>query len=102
MRLLGSAHDTQRLYLGAVAFRQLLNERVSIGSLSSSLHLLLAGVRVAVADVVMHGAGEEHGLLADQPHSVAQAPQVHVLHITPIHQHLSTATSFSYVIEMCP
>ena len=89
------ADDTQRLYLGTVALRQLLYERVSIGSSSSRLHLLLAGVRVAVADVVMHRAGEEHGLLADQPHSVTQAPQVHVLHVTPVHQHLLTMASFS-------
>ena len=93
-----TSHDTQRLYLGAVAFWQLLNERVSIGSLSGSFHLLLSGVRVAVADVVTHRAGEEYRLLADQPHLVAQALQVHVFHITPVHQHLYTSTSFVHIM----
>ena len=85
-------------HLCAVAFWQLLNEGMCIGSLSSPLYFFLCGVWLAVADVVTHCAGEEDRLLTHQAHLASKKAQVHLSNITSINQHLPHKCTSDMVI----
>ena len=61
--------------LGVVAFGQRLDELVGVGRLGGGDKLLVAGVRLAVEQVLAHGAVEQEGVLQHHGHVAAQRVQ---------------------------
>ena len=59
---------TALTHLRAVAFRKLLNEAVSIGSLCSRFYFSVSGARAPNGDVVMDRRGKQRRLLAYEAH----------------------------------
>ena len=56
--------------------------------------LLVGGVLLGVADVLLDGTVEEHGLLPHDPHLVPQPPHVQLFQVGAVNEHLGGNSTF--------
>ena len=69
---------------GVIPLGQASNERVGVGQLGRSHHLLIGGVQLAEADVVRNGAGEQVGVLQHHCQRPAQVRLLDAAHINAV------------------
>ena len=65
--------------IGVKTLGQFADELLRISRFGGSVHILQTGVGSAVADVLDHGAREDHGLLRHDGHALAQVVQAHLI-----------------------
>jgi hypothetical protein len=75
--------------LGLVALREAPDKVVGPDGFGGGDYLLLGGVRAAVADVVLYGAGEEEGVLEHDAHVAAQRRAPDVAKVLAVHLDLT-------------
>ena len=76
---------------GLVAVGQGGDEVVGVGHAGGVFHRLVAGLRVAKADVFGDGAGEEEGVLRHQADLAAQRGLGHRAHVDAVDAHRALA-----------
>ena len=69
------------------------NELLGLRDAQRAPHLVITGVRIAVADVARDGATEQERLLRDEADLAPQVLLLHVAHVDAVDQHLPAVTS---------
>ncbi len=73
---------------GVIAFFQLFYKTVGADGFCGFHNFFVRGVKPAVADILLDGAGEEKIVLRHDAHIAAQTFQSNVPHIYPVNQHM--------------
>ena len=70
--------------LGRIAVRQAHHEIMDLGRLGRGIHLVAAGIRVAIGDVVIDGVVEQNGILRHNPDHLVQRGLRHIADVLPV------------------